>query len=480
MPNKPLNTELLDKAICFAVKAHAGTERRGKGFPYIVHPMEAVAIVATITSDQELLAAAALHDVVEDTDITSEEIAREFGDRVAHLVASETDTPGGTWRERKQAAINRIAQSSHDAKIVAMGDKLSNMRAIARDYELLGDKLWNRFHAPGGKADHEWHYRGLASSLFDLAGTFAYMEFALLVFKVFGEIDMHHPDMLNMSEYEESGGGFNSTSYNHKDGKTMIKFYKEGIGKEIPMQEIMLSSHVLRMGLPTPMSGRLVSDGKRYGAEFRRIKPKESFARYISNRPDSVEDIATRFAKMCKQLHSTECDKEYFGSVVEYYHDIVDKSDFNESEKSKMHAFINNAPTANTCVHGDLHIGNVITTGGILSKEGDERPVADLWIDLGDFRWGHPYYDLGMTYIVCNCLPNEDALYLYHIDNSQLQHVWKVFCREYASTATDDERAAFEAKIRPYAALRMLLFLETMTNNPVEEFMRSFVRKELL
>ena len=92
MANKPLDTSLLDRAIVFAVRAHAGTERRGKGFPYIVHPMEAVAIVATMTSDQELLAAAALHDTVEDTDVTVEQIRAEFGERIASLVASESDT----------------------------------------------------------------------------------------------------------------------------------------------------------------------------------------------------------------------------------------------------------------------------------------------------------------------------------------------------------------------------------------------------
>ena len=59
MANKYLENDLLDRAIIFAVKAHHNTERRGKGFPYIVHPMEAVEIVASITPDQELLAAAA-------------------------------------------------------------------------------------------------------------------------------------------------------------------------------------------------------------------------------------------------------------------------------------------------------------------------------------------------------------------------------------------------------------------------------------
>ena len=190
MANNPIDTSLLDRAIIFAVKAHAGTERRGKGFPYIVHPMEAVEIVATMTSDQELLAAAALHDTVEDTDVTVDRLREEFGDRIASLVASESDTfqegvsEEDSWHERKQAAINRLAAASHDAKIVALGDKLSNMRAIARDYSVLGDELWKIFHAKDPK-DHEWHYRGLADSLRELEDTFAFKEFEGLIDKVF-------------------------------------------------------------------------------------------------------------------------------------------------------------------------------------------------------------------------------------------------------------------------------------------------------
>ena len=190
MANKFLETDLLDRAIIFAVNAHHNTERRGKGFPYIVHPIEAVEIVATITPDQELLAAAALHDTIEDTDVTVEDIRREFGGRIAELVHAESDqfTEGvseeDSWHDRKQAAIDRLAAASHDAKIVAMGDKLSNMRAIWRDYQTRGDELWNIFHVKD-KASHEWHYRGLAASLSELSDTFAYKEFIHLIDEVF-------------------------------------------------------------------------------------------------------------------------------------------------------------------------------------------------------------------------------------------------------------------------------------------------------
>ena len=192
MANKYIDSSLLDKAIIFAVKAHANTERRGKGFPYIVHPMEAVEIVATMTPDQELLAAAALHDTIEDTDVTVEEIRAEFGERVANIVYNESDqfeagvSEEDSWRSRKQIAISRLAKVSKESKIVALGDKLSNMRAIWRDYQVKGDELWKIFHAPGGKPDHEWHYRGLAESLKELSDTFAYKEFVTLIDGVFG------------------------------------------------------------------------------------------------------------------------------------------------------------------------------------------------------------------------------------------------------------------------------------------------------
>ncbi len=194
MANKPLDTDLLDRAIVFAVRAHSGTERRGKGFPYIVHPMEAMAIVSTMTADQELLAAAALHDTVEDTDVTVDDIRAEFGDRIAALVADESDefeagvSEEDSWHGRKQAAINRLSKASHDAKMVALGDKLSNMRAIARDYAVQGDAFWNLFHVKE-RSEHEWHYRGLADALRELSGTAAFTEFEQLIDQVFNGSD---------------------------------------------------------------------------------------------------------------------------------------------------------------------------------------------------------------------------------------------------------------------------------------------------
>ncbi|MBR4268817.1 MAG: bifunctional (p)ppGpp synthetase/guanosine-3',5'-bis(diphosphate) 3'-pyrophosphohydrolase [Prevotella sp.] len=187
-----IDTSLLDRAITFAVKAHQGMERKGKGFPYIVHPMEAVCIVATMTNDQELLAAAALHDVIEDTDTTADDLKKEFGERVAMLVEAESDDKTGgskaeTWHQRKQDTLDRLRNANLDIKIVALGDKLSNMRAIAHDYAVLGDELWNRFTVKD-PAEHAWRYHALAEALNDLSDTDAYKEFHTLVNKTFGTL----------------------------------------------------------------------------------------------------------------------------------------------------------------------------------------------------------------------------------------------------------------------------------------------------
>ena len=186
--NNPSETSLFDKAAKFAIDAHHNTERRGKGYPYIIHPMEAAAIVATMTNDQELLAAAILHDTVEDTDVTIEEIREVFGDRVAMLVQNETAPLDDslTWREKKAAQLKQLADAPHDSKVVALGDKFSNMSGIALDYRQIGDEVWKRFHAPNGKPDVEWYYRSLAEALSELSDTQAYKEYLKLLEEVFG------------------------------------------------------------------------------------------------------------------------------------------------------------------------------------------------------------------------------------------------------------------------------------------------------
>lgn len=474
--NNPLETSLFDKAARFAIDAHSGTERRGKGFPYIIHPMEAASIVATVTADPEMLAAAVLHDVVEDTDATIEQIREAFGNRVALLVQHETAPKDKslTWRQKKQRQLDQLASAGRDSKIVAIGDKLSNMRGVANDYSLIGEKLWSRFHAPGGKKDIEWYYRGLAGALFELSETLPYQEFLRLLDSTFGPMDYETAASVDLNDYEESGGGYFATSYNHRDGQTMVKFYNADVDKSIPQTELRTAYAVMRMGLPTPTPGRFVTDGKRFGAEFRRINPKESFSRYVSNRPESYEQIAHRFARMCRQLHSTPCNTTVFASEKENaIREVTNSPRFSETEKQQIIAFIKQVPDIQTCLHGDLHIGNVITTA--LGRD-ESALVHDFWIDLGDFRWGNPLFDLGMFYFTTHNNEAEITRRIFHLEPSMMSRIWDVFIRDYYGIESDEELLAIEKTIEPFAALKMIHF---DTIKPMPDGLIAFVRHAL-
>ena len=469
MANKYLDTSLVDKAIKFAVDAHAGTERRGKGFPYVIHVLEAMEIVATMTNDPELLAAAALHDTIEDTDVTFEQIRDAFGERVAGIVKAESDEldPGvreeDSWRSRKQAAIDRLSSAPLDAKTVALGDKLSNMRAIARDHDRIGDRLWSIFHAPGGKSDHEWHYRGLASALRELAGTDAYAEFTSLIDKVFS---IPAPELVDMADYEESGDGYTAISYNHRDGKRMMKLYAEYISPAVPMREIKMSLTLSGMGLDTPKALRMVTDGKRTGVEFERITGKRSFARAISQEPENLEKYSRQFARMCRRLHSIPCSTAVFPSAKgKFIGAVNDSRRFSSEQKAPMLRFINSVPDALTCVHGDMHIGNALIAGG-----------KEYWIDIADFGYGNPLFDLGMLYFVCHGVDDEETCQrLYHISADQIHQVWDCFVDEYYGKDVDREH--LETIAAKLAAAYMVYF---DNRSPISEEMVEFVKKHLI
>ena len=185
--------ELVSEAIAFAVKAHDGMRRKKSEAPYILHPMEAAVIVGTMTDDQNLIAAAALHDVVEDADITIEEIEEKFGKRVRDLVASETEDkradlpPAETWRIRKEESLEGLKNTDDMAVLMVwLGDKLANMRSIYRSFKVEGHAMWQRFNQKD-VSQQAWYYRSIAKLTERLSDTSAWLEYKTLTELVFGK-----------------------------------------------------------------------------------------------------------------------------------------------------------------------------------------------------------------------------------------------------------------------------------------------------
>lgn len=177
---------MINKAIEFATKAHEGQMRKGTKRPYIVHPMEVGHIVAAMTEDEEIISAALLHDTIEDCEGVSQRIlAQEFSERVAYMVARESEDKSKTWMDRKTATIEHLRSAPREIQMIGLADKLSNMRDIDRDYPVIGEELWNRFRMKD-KEIIGWYYKGVRDALREtFEGTEPYKEYCRLIEKNF-------------------------------------------------------------------------------------------------------------------------------------------------------------------------------------------------------------------------------------------------------------------------------------------------------
>ena len=187
--------DIVSRAIQFATKAHHGMMRKKDHVPYILHPLEAAVIVSTMTSDQETIAAAVLHDVVEDAGITIEQIEELFGKRVRFLVEAETenkrtDLPAEqTWKIRKQESLEELKRTDDlGVLMVWLGDKLANMRSFYRIWKTEGDQMWQQFNQKD-PAEQAWYYRSIAKLTERLSHTTAWLEYKTLTEMVFAQGD---------------------------------------------------------------------------------------------------------------------------------------------------------------------------------------------------------------------------------------------------------------------------------------------------
>jgi len=161
-----MDSSLIDSALIFAARAHRNQLRKGTDIPYLVHPVGVMLLLAQAgETDPEILAAAPLHDTLEDAGVSVVTLAQQFGARVAGIVegCSEPDHDGAAWEDRKRHTVAYLRTAPRDIQLVAAADKLHNLRAMLADYAAQGSALWARFNR--GPAAIEWYYRAVADSL---------------------------------------------------------------------------------------------------------------------------------------------------------------------------------------------------------------------------------------------------------------------------------------------------------------------------
>ena len=154
---------LLHKAIEYAAIKHRNQYRKGTDTPYIVHPMEVLQILAENGCALPVQIAGVLHDVVEDTDATMQDIETLFGKEVAELVKSDTENKQLTWTERKELALAELKTHTMAARQLLCADKLSNIKSIYADLRIVGANVWSRFK--GSPSQTKWYYQEIVKEL---------------------------------------------------------------------------------------------------------------------------------------------------------------------------------------------------------------------------------------------------------------------------------------------------------------------------
>jgi len=169
-------TDLADRfqmALVFATKRHGEQRRKGTEIPYVSHLLGTCALVLEAGGDEDEAIAGLLHDSIEDQVASFDEIAEEFGERVAGIVRECSDSeehPKPPWKERKTAYLDALAHHSQSAILVSNADKLHNLRTIVSDYRQVGEELWKRFNP---ESDQVWYYSALAGVFTDLESPLA-------------------------------------------------------------------------------------------------------------------------------------------------------------------------------------------------------------------------------------------------------------------------------------------------------------------
>lgn len=177
----------ISRAVAFAANAHMTQKRKGTDRPYIYHPLKTMDYLAQMNVGDDLIIAGVLHDVLEDTAVTYEELVSEFGESVARLVKSHSEDKSKSWKDRKMHTIDLCANAHLDVRLLIMADTMANLYDTCKDIQEVGDDLWKRFKTTKNK--QSWYYYSKILALEDgIAEKYPvqYRELCTMYCRVFG------------------------------------------------------------------------------------------------------------------------------------------------------------------------------------------------------------------------------------------------------------------------------------------------------
>lgn len=157
------DVSLTERALCIALAAHAQQVRKTDDSPYIVHPVMVALLLARHGFEEPVIAAALVHDVLEDTNVAEGTLRRELGDEIADLVKTVSEDKTLPWEERKRAYIQHVRVGSEGAKAISVADKIHNLQSLLAGHAQQGSSVWEKFNR--GKEEKLWFEREMLRAL---------------------------------------------------------------------------------------------------------------------------------------------------------------------------------------------------------------------------------------------------------------------------------------------------------------------------
>ena len=431
---------LLEEAIIYATIMHQGQTRKFGTSPFILHPMEVAQIMASMTDDQELISAAILHDILENTDGSAEEIEKRFGKRVAFLVSQSSENaypgipPADTWMVRKKESL-RILENSTDigVQMLWLADQLANIRSLAGVYSERGEAMWQDLHQVDSDKQC-WYYRSVAENVeLVLNKTGAFKELIRHINSIWpGTFDSEKARYRKYREVSVDGcrligRGAKGEVYRYND-ELVIKVYNQNNTYRDVEREISFARRAFVLGMPTAISFGIVSVGDCYGSMYELVDAN-TISSLISKSPGQVDNYAKIMADLAKMIHEISVDEDdEFPDVADRLRDrIRDGIALDDAAlAAKCLKLVNGLPQTHTLVHGDFHTGNVFLQNG-----------EPLLIDMDRVSQGHPITEIADLYNSYVILGEDDPAVVENFmgfSYATAQRFFDTFLRDYLGT----------------------------------------------
>lgn len=177
--------KLYSKAVNFAVSKHSSQKRKGTSWPYVVHLYEVAQLLQESNCDNKTVIAGILHDTVEDTETTLNEIEENFGKEIRDIVDVLSENKLLPYLERKQLQAKRVGVASYKTKMVKCADCLSNIKSIYFDLK-RNERVWEKFNST--KENIKEHYHATIEAISELENEEIYYNLKEYYKKTFSDI----------------------------------------------------------------------------------------------------------------------------------------------------------------------------------------------------------------------------------------------------------------------------------------------------